>query len=207
MLHARMPAAGIAPAGTTRLLAGFYATGRPADLVEHTERYGRPAVTGRALIDLVGRAGLRGRGGAGFPLARKLVAVADQVAARRTRAVVLVNGCESEPVSQKDRVLLRLAPHLVLDGAVLAALAGGADEIVVCVHRGATAAGGLPAAIAQRYSDAVRARVVEIPSRYVASEESALVNFLINATARPTAKPPRPFEDGVDGRPTLIANV
>jgi NADH:ubiquinone oxidoreductase subunit F (NADH-binding) len=166
-----------------------------------------PAVTGPALIDVVARAGLRGRGGAGFPLARKLAAVAEQVNAQRTRAVVLVNGCESEPVSQKDRVLLHLAPHLVLDGAVLAALAVGADEIVVCVHRGATAAGRLPAAIAQRRPDAVNARVVEVPNRYVASEESALVNFLTNAMARPTAKPPRPFEEGVDARPTLIANV
>jgi len=59
----------------------------------------------------------------------------------------------------------------------------------------------------RRTGDPVAIRLVELPARYVASEESALVNFLNTGEARPTDKPPRPFERGVRGRPTLVDNV
>ena len=93
----------------------------PAGLAGHTARYGPPPCgLGRrqrqALIAEVGRAGLTGRGGAGFPTARKLAAVAAGHA-----PVVVANGTEGEPASAKDRVLMARSPQLVLDGAVLAA--------------------------------------------------------------------------------------
>ena len=96
--------------------------GEPASLEEHVARYGQlpRGWDGRwreQLIAEVGRAGLTGRGGAGFPTARKLAAVA----AGRDAPVVVANGTEGEPASAKDKVLLACAPHLVLDGAVLAA--------------------------------------------------------------------------------------
>ncbi|HWG73544.1 MAG TPA: NADH-quinone oxidoreductase subunit E, partial [Acidimicrobiales bacterium] len=71
---------------------------------------------GAALIREVERAGLRGRGGAGFPTATKLRAVA-----RGRRAVVVANGTEGEPASAKAKALLIGSPHLVLDGASIAA--------------------------------------------------------------------------------------
>ena len=77
------------------------------------------------------RSGLTGRGGAGFPTARKLAAVA-----ARHAPVVVANGTEGEPASAKDKVLLARSPHLVLDGAVLAAAITGASQAVIVVHLG-----------------------------------------------------------------------
>jgi NADH:ubiquinone oxidoreductase subunit F (NADH-binding) len=193
-----------------RLLAGWFDTGAPADHVEHVTRYGPfPGETvtcraGRAeLIATVERAGLRGRGGGGFPTARKLTAVA---AARGPRAVV-ANGCEGDPGSTKDRVLLELAPHLVLDGIVLAALAVRAREATLCVAEGGLQIARIEDALAERVADPVRVRAVEVPDWYVASEESALVRFLTRGDARPTTTPPRPAQRGVHGRPTLVDNI
>jgi NADH:ubiquinone oxidoreductase subunit F (NADH-binding) len=195
-----VPVAG--PDGPVRLLAGCAPGG--TGLAAHRAAFGPlPAYPAGALVGVVERAGLRGRGGAGFPTGRKLAAVA--AAAGRRRPVVVANGCEGEPASAKDRTLLAVAPHLVLDGAVLAAVALGAGEVVVAVHRGAGA--GVHRAVAERRGDPVPVRVAEVPRRYVASEESALVHFLTAGDARPTTVPPRPFERGVDGRPTLVDNV
>jgi len=163
-----------------------------------------PAPLGAAegLIDAVERAGLRGRGGAGFPTGRKLRAVA----AGRGPATVVVNACEGEPVSAKDHALLTRAPHLVLDGAVLAALAVRAHRIVVCVHEGDPLGPALTAVLATRH-DPVPVRVRAVPRRYVASEESALVNLINTGDARPTSRPPRPDQRGVGGRATLVSNA
>jgi NADH:ubiquinone oxidoreductase subunit F (NADH-binding) len=193
-----------------RLLAGWAATRRPARLAEHRQRYGRLPLAlgaGRAerdgFIATVGRSGLRGRGGAGFPTGQKLRAVAD----RRRRAIVVANGCEGEPASDKDHVLLGVAPHLVLDGAQLAAIAVGADEVILCVHRSDPVLDSVLTALESRGLGGPPVRIAEVPAGYVASEESALVNFVNTGMARPTAKPPRPFERGIGKRPTLIDNV
>lgn len=193
-----------------RLLAGWVETGAPADYTGHRERYGRlpwEAVSGRAaraaLIETVAGACLRGRGGGGFPTARKLAAVA----AGRGPRVVVANGCEGDPASGKDRVLLELAPHLVLDGLVLAGVAVRAAEAVLCVSETGLQAARLDAALAERRGDPVPVRIAEVPERYVASEESALVRFLTSGDARPTATPPRPAQRGVRGLPTLVDNV
>jgi len=162
---------------------------------------GRPH---RELLATVEESGLRGRGGAGFPTARKLAAVSE-----RRRPLVVVNGCEGEPASSKDKVLLQLAPHLVLDGALVAAAIVGADEVVVCVDRHATGAlQALHHALGERRGEvAATVRIEAVPHRYVAGEESALVHWLNGGPAKPTPTPPRPSESGVGGRPTLVDNV
>lgn len=201
------PDSGPAAASVTRLLTG--SPDQLGNLAAHLARFGPlPAIEpgGPALAELVDRSGLRGRGGAGFPTGRKMAAVAGS-ARGRGRPTVVANGCEGEPVSGKDHVLLELAPHLVLDGAVAVATALGADDIMLCVHRDDPIAGWLRTAVAERQAERFVPRVVEVPARYVASEESALVNFINTGVARPTTKPPRPFERGIDGRPTMIANV
>ncbi|HEY3753728.1 MAG TPA: NADH-ubiquinone oxidoreductase-F iron-sulfur binding region domain-containing protein [Pseudonocardiaceae bacterium] len=193
---------GAPPSHGPRLFAGWAATGRPADLAAHLNRYG-PLPAHVALIDLARSAGLRGRGGAWFPTGTKLAAVA----AGKRKGSVVANGVESEPVSDKDHALLTVAPHLVLDGMALAANAVGARDAVLCVPRGDVLVPSLLAAIASRTGDPVPIRLAEVPHRYVASEESALVNFLNTGMARPTERPPLPFERGVRGRPTLVDNV
>jgi NADH:ubiquinone oxidoreductase subunit F (NADH-binding) len=187
-----------------RLLAGLDASGAPMLHAEHERVHGPlPETDGARLIELVARSGLRGRGGADFPTATKLRAVA---ASRRVSAVV-VNGSETEPASAKDVLLLARLPHLVLDGALLAAEAVGASEVIVKVSRSATAAvAALEAAIALRQSRRTRIFLAPGPDGYVTGEESAVINFLGGGPAIPTFVPPRPYERGHRGRPTLIQN-
>ncbi|HET6358049.1 NADH-ubiquinone oxidoreductase-F iron-sulfur binding region domain-containing protein [Streptomyces sp.] len=201
-----------------RLLAGWYATGRPATLTDHLRRYGpAPSATalgGRTggctsmpLVEAAEAAGLTGRGGAGFPTARKLRAVAE----RRGRAVVVVNAMESEPASRKDQLLLAVAPHLVLDGAVLAATAVGADTVHVCLPRTRTTQHWqLSLAVEERRRarlDRVRLHLHALPHTYVSSESTSLVRWLNGGPARPRGSPPRPHERGVARRPTLVHNA
>ncbi|HLY51045.1 MAG TPA: NADH-ubiquinone oxidoreductase-F iron-sulfur binding region domain-containing protein [Solirubrobacteraceae bacterium] len=190
--------------GLPRLLAGLDPSGAPMTLAEHSRVHGElPHRSPQELIESIERSGLRGRGGADFPTARKLRTVAE---ARRVSAVV-VNGSETEPASAKDRLLLSRMPHLVLDGAVLAAAAVDAPEVIVKV--GESAAGSLQAlagAISVRPNDPVPISVVAGPEGYVAGEESAVVQYLNGGPELPTFVPPRPFERGYRRRPTLIQN-
>jgi NADH:ubiquinone oxidoreductase subunit F (NADH-binding) len=164
--------------------------------------------TGRSnLIADVERSGLLGRGGAGFPVGRKLRTVAAGAGGGR-HPVVVANGCEGEPASRKDTLLLTRVPHLVLDGVQVAAGAVGADVAHLAVQRGTRAAESVRRALNERAGvDAVPVTLHELPHRYVASEESALVHWLNGGDAKPTFTPPRPFERGVDRRPTLVNNV
>ncbi len=205
----RAPTGPAAPTGVPRLLGPT-----PADFAEHLARYG-PLPTPRsrseraALVEAVERSTLRGRGGAGFPAGRKLRTVAEH--GRHT--IVVANGAEGEPASHKDAVLLTHAPDLVIDGAIVAARAVRVDEVIVVVDReNAAVCAAVDAAIAERSGPAggladVPARRVGVPNRYVAGEESALVNFLNGGPAKPISVPPRPYERGVRGRPTLVQNV
>jgi NADH:ubiquinone oxidoreductase subunit F (NADH-binding) len=160
------------------------------------------------IIEMVDNAGLRGHGGASFPMARKLRAVAS----RRGRSIVVANGSEGEPASRKDRVLLREAPHLVLDGMALAARAVGAREsIVVISGEDDRSARSLHQAIRDRATSGLscdpRFELFEIEPRYIAGQETALISALNGRPALPTFAPPLPFERGVRGRPTLVQNV
>jgi NADH:ubiquinone oxidoreductase subunit F (NADH-binding) len=177
-------------------------SGLPRLLDEHAGR--RDArYRGAPLIDEVAAAGLRGRGGGAFPTAVKLRAVAG----RRGRRAVVVNAAEGEPLSAKDRTLLELGPHLVLDGALLAAEAVGAREIVLAMKRSTPAAhAAVGRALAERRdADAVRVRIVE--DAYLAGEETALIRSLDGGPMKPTLTPPRPDQRGLGRRPTLVSNA
>lgn len=194
-----------------RLLADLPPAGVWQTLAQHRTRYPAPPVaTGRpltALIDEIDRAGLRGRGGAGFPTATKM----RSVISGRTRPIVVVNATEGEPASFKDKLLAAAQPHLVIDGALYAAAAVGADRVILGVER--TARGALSClhrALGERAASErspVSIQVAETPPGYVSGEESALVGFLNGGAALPTTAPPRPFERGVAKRPTLVNNI
>ena len=157
--------------------------------------------TPQTLLHEVERSGLIGRGGAGFPTGRKM-----RTGAAGSKPVVLGNGCEGEPASRKDTLLLTAHPHLVLDGLQAAAHCVGATEAHLAMHVGSLGLKTIAKALTER-RDAVRVTLHEVPARYVASEESALVNLINTGTALPMFTPPRPFEQGIGKRPTLINNV
>ena len=188
---------------TTRLLPD---DGRePTSWDTHVERYGPlPSLRGRepSLLAAVEESGLTGRGGAGFPTAIKLRTVA---AARSP--VVVANGTEGEPASAKDKALMRANSHLVLDGVVAAAAVVGAREAIVAISRDGECGATLHRALRQRPPGGPSIRIAAVPERFVAGEESALVHWLNGGDAKPTFTPPRPFEKGVGGRPTLVQNV
>ena len=194
-----MSALATAPAGVARLLADVE-TAPTYD--RHLALYGSVEPPDD-LAGLLETAGLRGRGGGAFPTGTKLRAVQ----ARRGRPLVVVNGAEGEPLSKKDRSLLRVAPHLVLDGAALVAEALGAETAIVGVsHRPSE----LLAAVGERNRrrvDSIDLQVRPVPSRFVAGEETALLQALAGRSALPTTKPPYPFERGLRDAPTLVQNV
>ena len=190
-----------------RLLSGPRLDGTAERLGAHLARLGPvPFDRRRDVIDSLEASGLLGRGGAGFPVGRKWRAMAER---RHGEAVIVANGAEGEPASFKDRVLMASRPHLVIDGAILAAEAAGATEVVLYLgveHEAAVAA--MSRALMER-GDERRppVRIVTAPIGYVAGEATAAVHYINAGAARPTTTPPRMSERGVDGRPTLVQNV
>lgn len=159
-----------------------------------------PNLNPAELIAMATDSGLTGRGGAGFPIGRKLAAVA-----LTGNAVVVANGAEGEPASSKDRVLLCEAPHLVLDGLQLAARATGARS-------------GYLYAPADILEDVIRPALANRPrglkvtlvasaDTFVSGQESAVVAAVEGRPPWPVNRPDPVFVRGVRGRPTLVQNV
>ena len=145
-----------------RLLSGPDLAAGSEALNAHVQRFGPLPAVGPGLFDSVERSGLTGRGGAAFPVARKWRAVS----AAGGGGALIVNGAEGEPQSFKDRTLMSLRPHLVLDGALLAARAVRASSVVMYIgeeHR--TAQVTMARAAAERPEHELRhARVVLAPA-------------------------------------------
>ncbi|MFE7135336.1 NADH-ubiquinone oxidoreductase-F iron-sulfur binding region domain-containing protein [Streptomyces sp. NPDC057638] len=197
--------------GLPQLTQGFDLVER-LDLSMHLKVHGPlEPLSGEVLAQLCEEISLRGRGGAGFPFGRKLRAVAKSAIRRGVRPVVVVNGSEGEPACRKDTVLLNRAPHLVLDGALLAAEALGARTLAVAVTRNSTEI-SVRAALAERgLSDRrgqrPRVRVVRTPERMVSGEASSVIRAVNGGPAIPPGRRTRAADSGVGGAPTLLSNA
>ncbi|MFF2051964.1 NADH-ubiquinone oxidoreductase-F iron-sulfur binding region domain-containing protein [Leifsonia sp. NPDC058194] len=176
------------------------AAGPTAGADRHAAVFGpRPRPVLDVLLDELELAGLTGRGGGSFPAYRKLAATGG-----RRGAVVIGNGGEGEPWSAKDAVLLENAPHLVIDGLLIAADALGAGRAILSVRSGSLDA--VRGALAER-RDAARVEIVPAAEGFVAGEASAVVRYLRTGVAKPADRTRRLSEAGLDGRPTLVHNV
>ena len=158
------------------------------------------ALAPAALIELVRQAGIRGRGGAGFPTAIKWATVAANVSEIEPAAVV-VNAAEGEPGSFKDRELLLRTPYRPLEGALIAAHAVGATKVVVGMKRTAPRTiERVEAAIeelrAAGWLGAVAMAVFRGPPEYLLGEETALLEVVDGRLPFPRVAPP--YRRGVD---------
>ncbi|PXW27927.1 UNVERIFIED_CONTAM: NADH:ubiquinone oxidoreductase subunit F (NADH-binding) [Williamsia faeni] len=181
---------------------------RVEDLADYRRSGGyQPLENPDRLLGEVDESGLRGRGGAGFPLGIKLRSVREH-GLRAGEAVIVANGEEGEPASVKDRWLMRHRPHLVLDGLRLAAAVVGARRGHVYVSD-ADAAAAIEAALldAAEILGDLELSVLVVEAGYVSGEETAAIRAINGGPAKPSDKPPRPFEQGVAGMPTLVSNV
>jgi NADH-quinone oxidoreductase subunit F len=197
----------------------------PLNLKEYEKAGGYQALrkaiqmTPKQVQEVVTKSNLRGRGGAGFPTGSKWSFVPMGEGAPHPKYLV-VNADEMEPGTFKDRLLLEGDPHLLIEGALVAAYAIEAD-IAYIFLRGEykLAQTRLRQAIAEAYeAKYVGANVLGSgyrldlylhvsAGRYMCGEETGLLNALEGKRATPRAKPPFPQVSGLWGKPTIVNNV
>jgi NADH-quinone oxidoreductase subunit F len=173
------------------------------------------------VLDQVERACLNGRGGAGFPAAKKWRFMpAPGTSPGEGPSYLIVNGDEMEPGSFKDRLLLEALPHQVIEGAILAAFACHASEAIVLIRDAyRSAIDAMERAIAEARTAgllgpdirgsgfSLQMRVHPSAGRYIVGEETALIEALEGKRAVPRKRPPFPAQSGLWGRPTMVNNV
>ncbi|MGH2456047.1 MAG: NADH-ubiquinone oxidoreductase-F iron-sulfur binding region domain-containing protein, partial [Candidatus Limnocylindria bacterium] len=213
----------ILPRGERRLLANL---GRvdPDSLASYREHGGYAGLERavahlgpEGVIDEIAGAGLRGRGGGGYPTAEKWRAARSAAA---TRKIVVANLMGADPTALGDRALAEGSPHLVLEGLLIAAFATGASEAIVAVRRDwALAAERLKAAVAEAEAGHLAGYLVlgtdfscqlsvrEGSGALVAGEETALLASLAGDRGMPVIRPPYPTQSGLWGAPTTVQNA
>ena len=170
-----------------------------------------------ALIQTIEAAGLRGRGGAAFPAAKKW-----KIAARSAspEKYVVANGGEHEPGSQKDQFLVAHYPHKVLEGMLLCGYGTGAQTgyLYLIAQMEAQIASSRAAIAEMRERGLLGSDILgsgfnfeihihEAPSTYVAGEETAAIDSIEGGPGKPREKPPYPGVAGIHGHPTTVNNV
>ncbi len=168
------------------------------------------------VVDEVKASGLRGRGGAGFPTGSKWGFIPKTPGAK----YVAVNADESEPGTFKDRELIEIEPHRVLEGIALCCYAINAETAFIYI-RGeyVEPADRLEAAIAEAEQAGILGRrclgtqvnvrilVFRGAGAYICGEETALLESLEGRRPMPRSRPPFPAVEGLYRRPTVINNV
>ncbi len=175
--------------------------GPSIDLLGPDEPRDPPALDPDRILAELEASGLVGYGGAGFPTFRKWAAVRDYPGPR----VVIVNADEGEPGTIKDRYVMELRPHLLVEGIEIALRFAEADEGYVYLREEYTTA-------RERLAGAIAARglpvtIVTGAGSYVCGEETAMLESMEGRRGMPRLRPPFPVESGFLGRPTLINNV
>lgn len=169
------------------------------------------------VVNEIEASGLRGRGGAGFPTAKKWRAALAREAAER---YVICNGDEGDPGAFMDRLVLEADPHRVLEGLAIAAYAVGARQGFLYIRaeyplavknvRAAIRAAEERGLLGERIADtgfSLRLEVREGAGAFVCGEETALIQSLEGRRGMPKLRPPYPVERGFRGAPTVINNV
>jgi NADH-quinone oxidoreductase subunit F len=169
------------------------------------------------LVEEVKKSGLRGRGGAGFATGLKWSFLPKESPKPR---YLCVNGDESEPGTFKDRMIMEVSPHLLVEGVIIASYATKVHHAFIYI-RGELLKAGLQVERAVR--EAAEAGFVgknilgsgfdlaitvhHGAGAYICGEESALLESLEGKRGYPRLKPPFPAVVGLYGGPTVINNV
>ena len=165
------------------------------------------------VVNEVKIAGLRGRGGGGFPTGNKWGFLAARQADEK---IVVCNADEGDPGAFMDRALMESVPHQVLEGMLIAAYATGATKLFIyCRAEYPLAIKNISSAIAQIYEHKLNVfsdRELEIVIKegagaFVCGEETALIASLEGRRGQPRFRPPFPTDSGYKGFPTMINNV
>ena len=169
------------------------------------------------VVKVVSDAGLRGRGGAGFPTGKKWQFTRE---AQGEPRYLVINGGEDEPGSKKDRVLLENLPHLIIEGTILSAYAIGAHKAYLYINaRYETAIKTITDALAEAKAENywgekilgsdfnLEIEILPAPHNYVAGEDTAVLEVIEGRKPLPRQKPPFPVTVGLFGKPTSVNNV
>jgi len=193
----------------------------PLDLDEYLRHGGFAAYTAALakrpddVIAEIETSRLRGRGGAGFPAAKKWRAVkAARGEANDNTKYAICNADEGDPGAFMDRMLLESFPYRVIEGLAIASYAVGAGEAFFYIRAEyPLAVQRIRAAIEQCESrglidpDRLKLSVREGAGAFVCGEETALISSLEGRRGMPRLRPPYPAERGLHGKPTLVNNV
>jgi len=211
-------------AGQLRRLTRNFGLSDPGSVDEYIARDGYRAYikaisnyTAADITDIVEQAGLRGRGGAGYPTAAKWIVARNSVSDQK---YLICNADESDPGSFTDKAMLEREPHRVIEGMAIASYAIGATKAFVYVNASDTYSSDI---IIQAIDQAtqlgllgdnifdsgynLRIEVIRSAGAYICGEETALINNIEGKRAIPRRKPPYPAEKGLFGKPTVVNNV
>lgn len=169
------------------------------------------------ILGAVTESGLRGRGGAGFPVGLKWKTTKDCTCEEK---YVVINADEGEPDTAKDRIIMETVPHAVIEGMAICGVCVGAKkgfiyiraeypeakEIVEAEIARARKVGCLGDHICGSHFD-FDIEVVSGAGSYVCGEETALLSSIEGQRGEPRLKPPYPGVEGLFGKPTVVNNV